>query len=821
MTPSSSDYPTNNRTLAAIVFTDGVGFSALMSQHEEQTLRLIKRDLAMMSQCCRKFGGQVIKSTGDGLLLYFTSAIQAVACAIEIQKHLANQAKQLPPEEFLNHRIGIHLGDVFFSENDVMGNGVNIAARLQSIAEPGGICISQTVYDVIKNTIAIKANYLGPQKLKNIQESIPIYQILVASQSAREQYTKATEIPIAPAPQNLKLNSRIHQQVLLNKVKNFWIKGVLDNSLREQVRINLGLQSRRDAIQTPWNLAWESLNHARQSLPPGTRIIEQFDQLGAGRTLLILGEPGAGKTTLLLELTQVLINRAEKNQNLAIPVVLNLSSWSEKFSLVDWIITELKTKYQVAQKISKNWLNTNQLILMLDGLDEVSVYQRNACVKAINTFNQDYGQTEMVVCSRIQDYEALTDRLKFQGAVSISPLTDQQIQSYLMNGGTNLAGVAKILAQDQTLQDLARSPLILNIIILSYQGIPVEHFPEASVISYHQSLFQVYIERMFTRRLAQSPYSQKQSVKWLRWLALKMLLSSESIFLIEELQPLVLSQKRYQILYRIGVKLAVVLIYGAILGTVYGLILGLIIVGLQDIAWLVPSLESWVVYGLLGGIILGVIGVTFDSSIADQLEKIEPVENLTFSWRKASSSFAICLIVSVIGLLIGSVMRITLYKTGISWQPEFLLSMGMGIALCMSLRFGLIKSGIERKISPNQGIWRSLRYGGIFLGLMITAIILVYLLTKFYPIRYYGVGLGFGFSCGLFLLLRSQLCSAGVACIQHLILRLVLWIQGYTPWNYARFLDWATECILLQKVGGGYMFVHRLLLEYFALMESN
>jgi len=167
------------RTLAAIVVTDVAGFSGLTEKDEDRTLGLVKRDLAAISAACGKFQGRVLKSTGDGLLMTFDSAVQAVACALEVQKTMGDNAKKLPPEQVLRHRIGIHLGDVFFSESDVMGDGVNVAARLQGQADPGGICISQTVYDVVKNRLAITATYLGPRELKNIQEAVPVYQIIL------------------------------------------------------------------------------------------------------------------------------------------------------------------------------------------------------------------------------------------------------------------------------------------------------------------------------------------------------------------------------------------------------------------------------------------------------------------------------------------------------------------------------------------------------------------------------------------------------------------------------------------------------------------
>ena len=171
------------RSLAAIVFTDVVGFSARMQTDEVSTLRLLARDFAAMRRICDEHQGSVLKTTGDGLLLYFSSAVQAVACALAVQRYFAGLAKKQPEAETLTHRVGIHLGDVFVNDQDVMGDGVNIAARLQAEAQPGGICISQTVYDVVKNKLALHVTRLGPRELKNISQAIPIYRLLLEAQA--------------------------------------------------------------------------------------------------------------------------------------------------------------------------------------------------------------------------------------------------------------------------------------------------------------------------------------------------------------------------------------------------------------------------------------------------------------------------------------------------------------------------------------------------------------------------------------------------------------------------------------------------------------
>ena len=174
------------RTLAAILFTDVAGYSARMQEDEDHTLQLVQRDMAFMTGVCERAEGRVLKSTGDGLLMYFTSAVNAVRCALEIQRHFAQDAETSEPRSMLQHRVGIHLGDVFLDGSDVMGDGVNIAARIQAEAEPGGICVSQTVYDVVKNRIGVQTTYLGPRTLRNIRDAVPVYRILLAAQNGLE-----------------------------------------------------------------------------------------------------------------------------------------------------------------------------------------------------------------------------------------------------------------------------------------------------------------------------------------------------------------------------------------------------------------------------------------------------------------------------------------------------------------------------------------------------------------------------------------------------------------------------------------------------------
>lgn len=163
------------RVLAAVVFTDVVGFTKRTGENEEEALRLLNADFATMREVAGASDGKVKKSTGDGLLMVFQSAIQAVTCAVEIQRRLGEMAKSNP--RALKHRIGIHLGDVLLSEDDVVGDGVNVANRLQAEAQPGAICMSQTVYDMVKSKLPIQARALGERQLRNVQMTVSVFEI--------------------------------------------------------------------------------------------------------------------------------------------------------------------------------------------------------------------------------------------------------------------------------------------------------------------------------------------------------------------------------------------------------------------------------------------------------------------------------------------------------------------------------------------------------------------------------------------------------------------------------------------------------------------
>ena len=166
------------RKLAAIVAADVAGYSRLMEADEESTLAALKAHRrALVDPKIKEHRGKIIKTTGDGLLLEFASAVDAVRCAVEIQRGMADRNAGVPQQKRIEFRIGINLGDIIHDDNDIFGDGVNVAARLEGLAEPGGICVSQGVRDPVRDKLGFTFEDMGEQALKNISAPVHAYRV--------------------------------------------------------------------------------------------------------------------------------------------------------------------------------------------------------------------------------------------------------------------------------------------------------------------------------------------------------------------------------------------------------------------------------------------------------------------------------------------------------------------------------------------------------------------------------------------------------------------------------------------------------------------
>ena len=803
---------------------------------------------------------------------------------------------------------------------------------------------------------------------------------------------------------------RINRQHLLRRVRRFWITDVLEHSLHHATLIELGFQTRPDALINPWHLLQESAQ-AKRTLPARTSIIQVYDE--ADGALLILGEPGAGKTTLLLELTRALLDRAAQDEAYLIPVVFNLSSWTiKRTTMEDWLIEELHDKYQVPRKIGQSWIANERILLLLDGLDEVTALHRSACIEEINLFRHKHGLVPTVVCSRSAEYHTIATQLGLQMAIVIQPLNSQQIEQYLRKVGKPLEALRIALQQDFSLQELAATPLMLSVLTLAYHGMPLDGImTNNSLDAKRQQIFATYVQRMLTRRGTSTNHPPTQTIQWLAYLARQMKQQNQSVFYIEHIQPDWLEDPQFSRIYE---RLAIQLI-GTCIGALVSLVVSLLFLGTLTVTIrTIYGLMGALLGGLLSGRIAGppaVLRTQSEHTMRNWLQRFltnGPLRNGlcvalitilvpgSYTWHLplkgiiVGSSFGLTssllsllllpgpggqkkqrvytllkqgtLIGGLIGLCTGlsfgfligptigigfglivgisfgliSVLLLLFFAQRgrtiqlaeiITWSPQNLIKglvstrylkqgalvgglvslgvglsnalifgpsvtlaknlsvelnnilalgndaeliyraivglgfglstgLGFGLSYCVILGMlnGLVNHKVEghRRLTPNQGIGRSARNGLIvgFLCALVSWIIqvmMLFLFTKSYSLLTMGLSsrisagsneqvdqmlnqgleevlqlglhnaLFIGPSCGLLV----GLLIGGWACIQHTVLRLLLWRSGAIPWNYSQFLDFATERILLRKVGGGYIFVHRMLLDYFASLVSN
>jgi hypothetical protein len=460
-------------------------------------------------------------------------------------------------------------------------------------------------------------------------------------------------------------------------------------------------------------------------------------------------------------------------------------------------VDELAEHYYVPSGLAQSLIDTEQILPLLDGLDEVVPEHRAACVEAINTFRRQHELVPLAVCSCAADYDALPVRVELSGAVVIEPLSRVQVSTYLKQAGKSLAGVRTVLRDDETLWELLDTPLMLSIAALAYQGRSTEEVQAVgSLEARRMHLFAAYTTAMFESQTKRRTYTREETIRWLSWLARSLMHNNLSIFYMEWMQPDLLPshvQRRIvamaPIVFR---RLVVGLDIGLVVGLIDGLIDGLVFV-------LVFALVFMLVLGLVFGMVFGMVGRLQNT----KLYNIEgrpwswTREGRPWSWTRARRTF--------VSKLAGTLIR------GLVLGPVFGLVGGLVLGAGFMLSYGFDNQILKRTI-PNEVIRRSPRgalIGFLALGLVVGLVV---------GLR---VGLVEGLVVGLVVGLLGRLTNGVSAYLKHYVLRFLLWCNGYAPWNYIRFLDYAAERVFLRKVGSSYIFTHRLLMEYFATLQPT
>ncbi len=187
------------RRLTTVLCADVQGYSRLMEADETGTMATLRRYRTAISGLVTRHDGRIVNTWGDAVIAEFASVVEAVQCAVEIQQEISNQQPDQPDAQAMRFRIGINLGDVMVEGDDIYGDGVNIASRLQELAEPGGVVISNTVYDQVHNKLSLGFDYLGPQEVKNVAP-VNSYRVTTGSEVAGGRSYSVDPPPPAPPP---------------------------------------------------------------------------------------------------------------------------------------------------------------------------------------------------------------------------------------------------------------------------------------------------------------------------------------------------------------------------------------------------------------------------------------------------------------------------------------------------------------------------------------------------------------------------------------------------------------------------------------------
>lgn len=357
-----------------------------------------------------------------------------------------------------------------------------------------------------------------------------------------------------------------HRQALLSQMGTE-VESRLAQSLHHAILLNLGKEQQPHQVQRPWDVSLKVGEQRAFQLPAQTSILEVFDNPAISGKFLILGKPGSGKTTTLLELAQALIERAETDSDAPIPVILELSEWRtitkrnfpdfwnqkeyDPPAIKEWILSQLQSK-GVSQEIGEQWIREKELVLLLDGLDELPSERQAKCVQAINQFlDSEFSPLHLVVGSRKEEYEKYEEVLHLNGAICLEDLTVEQMRHYFAS--VNLGEFWESIKDSEKIVNFIRQPLFLAITSIAYKQIDVEEWKncntEQNSIDYLLGIYRIEMlngERKSKcykiKNLPKSSVTQNRLIRLSQYLEITKITEKE--FMVQKLQPSILFKKQ-------------------------------------------------------------------------------------------------------------------------------------------------------------------------------------------------------------------------------------------------------------------------------------
>ena len=425
---------------------------------------------------------------------------------------------------------------------------------------------------------------------------------------------------------------------LIAKMRRNWIDGFLNASVHRSIQLEMQEKSHLVHSESrPWDLHYHASGQQNQLVKTDEELINRFDE--SNRSLLILGAPGSGKTITLLQLCEELLTFAERDRSEKIPMVFNLASWAiyEK-DLEEWLADEAKIYTLSKSFMLEDLIVNEQIILMLDGLDEVEESKRGRCVEAINRFKQKH-MVPLVICCRSNEFADLEEQLNVGGALEINTLTDAQIDRFLIEEGESMGIVRDQMVFDEELRELGRTPLLLSLMPIAYVDLTAAELDSADGIEKkRKKLFEHYVQKVFAQRPLQldHDFTKDDALNWLGFLASNLARTNQQQFYIEFLDDSWLhanaSSNWAKFFLRCFLSITVFIVLGLIFSPIRG-----VWIWMTDqptyggIADFIIAMILGVFVNTLAGLIIGVILGTI-TSIQRFKGREHLIETFRFGW---------------------------------------------------------------------------------------------------------------------------------------------------------------------------------------------
>jgi formylglycine-generating enzyme required for sulfatase activity/class 3 adenylate cyclase len=449
--------PAVERRLAAILAADVVGYSRLMGDDEEGTLAALKANRKeLIAPKITEHHGRIVKLMGDGLLAEFPSAVEAIQCAVEIQRTIGERNTDVPDDRRITYRMGINIGDIIVDGDDIFGDGVNVAARLESLAEPSGICVARNVFNQVKNKVNLSFQDLGEKAVKNIKEPVRVYRVSLIGRSGVPNLSQAEN------RYRERLKVRYAEDVAYYVPLAGQTTDVRPVQLTKAPR-SAGRRRRRAQFEYhEWIAVGEDIKQVK--LDTLREAVEKYP------CIILLGDPGCGKTTALEALAFEFSEQPDR-----LPVLLYLSELAPGMSLEDFIVQgwggSEEAGHWGAPELAANlepYLKTGKLFFLFDALNEMPVEgyrERNAMLRKFIDQQSAQGNRFLVTCRTLDYGEELSGLQR----VEVQPLGDDQIQQFLQNElPEEWRALWQTLQRDDSkhrLLEMARNPYLLTVII--------------------------------------------------------------------------------------------------------------------------------------------------------------------------------------------------------------------------------------------------------------------------------------------------------------------------------------------------------------------